>query len=320
MGPYRKALPQLDGDIWLTDGGIETTLIYHDGLDLPDFAAFHLLRTTEGVEALERYFRSYADVAWRHGRDLVLESATWRASRDWGERLGYTRAELAAANRRAVRLLEEVRSDYEPDGMRVVVSGCVGPRGDGYVPTGAMSAAAARAYHAAQVEAFADTAADLVTAITMNYTDEAIGIALAGRDAAMPVVVSFTVETNGRLPTGEALGDAVQRVDDETAGYPAYYMINCAHPSHFSGVLAAAGSWVERIRGIRANASCLSHAELNEATTLDMGDPEALARDYAALVERLPWISVVGGCCGTDHRHIERIAADIMEIKAGVEA
>ena len=309
MSRYRDALPQLGGSLFLTDGGIETTLIFHEGLELPDFAAFHLLRDPRGEAALRRYFRTYADLARDFEAGLILESATWRASADWGERLGYDARELADANRRAIALLEEVRAEYESERTPVVVSGCVGPRGDGYVPSGAMTADAAAAYHRPQVETFAGSAADMVCAITMNHAAEAAGVARAARDAGMPVAISFTVETDGRLPTAQPLAEAIREVDDATGGYPAYYMVNCAHPTHVEGALGAAAEPLARIRGLRANASRMSHAELNEAPELDAGDPVELGLQYAELAARLPQLDVMGGCCGTDHRHVERIAA-----------
>lgn len=308
MPSHRTALPQTGGELFVTDGGIETSLIYHDGVELPYFAAFTLLGSSEGREALRRYFRPYADVAHAAGAGLILESATWRASADWGERLGYSPARLADANRDAIALLEELRAEYRSPRTPVVVSGCIGPRGDGYVPDRAMSRSEAQGYHRAQVETFASTTADLVTAMTMNHTEEAIGVAEAARDAEMPVVLSFTLETDGRLPTGESLGDAIQAVDDATGGYPAYYMINCAHPTHFVSALEEEHWWEGRIRGLRANASRMSHAELDRATTLDAGDPQALAEEYAMLRKgRLGQLNVLGGCCGTDHRHVARI-------------
>ena len=307
MARYRGSLPQTDGRPFITDGGIETTLIFHDGLALPDFAAFDLLERPGGDAALRKYFRSYAIIARDLGVGLILESATWRASSDWGTRLGYSREKLADVNRRAIALLEEIRADVESDPTRVVISGCVGPRGDGYSPSNVMSASGAEAYHREQIETFANTPADMVTAITMNYADEATGIARAARAAGMPVVLSFTVETDGNLPTGQPLRNAIAEVDDATSGYPSYYMINCAHPRHFERVLVA-DPIIDRVRGLRANASTKSHAELNESPTLDMGDPEALGRDHARLKQQLPSLNVLGGCCGTDHRHVARIA------------
>jgi len=124
----------------------------------------------------------------------------------------------------------------------------------------------------------------------------------------MPVAISFTVETDGRLPTGQELGSAIEEVDQATAGYATYFAINCAHPTHFECVLADTGAWVERVRGLRANASRKSHAELNESPELDMGSPIELGSDYARIAQSLKRLNVMGGCCGTDHRHVERIA------------
>lgn len=310
MSSYRSALPQLGGDFFMTDGGIETTLIFREAQDLPHFAAFHLLQAPAGEAVLRKYFATYARLAQQFGCGLVLETATWRANQDWGDCLGYDAGALAGANRAAVRLLDDIRRAHETPSTPIVISGCIGPRGDGYVADGAMSAADARDYHRAQIETFTATSADLVTAITMNYAAEAVGVAQAARAAGMPVVISFTLETDGCLPTGQSLGDAIRHVDDATSHYPAYYMINCAHPSHFEQVVGGGEPWVARIRGLRANASRMSHAQLNDATELDAGNPQALAHDYALLKTRqLQHLNVMGGCCGTDHRHLEEIAA-----------
>lgn len=307
MPRYRTALPQLGEQLFLTDGGLETTLIFHHGVELPDFASFHLLRTPEGAETLRQYFRTYAALARRYGTGLILESATWRASTDWVSRRGLSPAEFVRIQQRSVSLLEELRDEFSP--VPTVISGCVGPRGDGYVPSAMMTVRHAEAYHQAQIDVLADTGADMLCAMTLNYVEEAIGIVHAARRTAMPIAISFTVETDGRLPTGQPLAAAIQLVDAATQGYPAYYMVNCAHPSHFAHLLDPAQPWVTRVRGIRANASCMSHAELNEATTIDIGDPVELAASYAELRQRLPHLTVMGGCCGTDHRHVERIAA-----------
>lgn len=308
MADTRPRLPQLDDRLFLTDGGIETTLIFLDGFTLPDFAAFLLLRTPEGTAALRRYFESYARIAQQHGAGLILETATWRASADWGKRQGYSDTELAVANRQAVMLLEEVRQKFPDSRSPLVISGCIGPRGDGYVPDTAMTAEQAEAYHSIQIRTFAQTPVDLVSAITMTTSAEALGVARAANRAGLPVVISFTVETDGRLPNGESLRDAVELVDTITAAAPAYYMINCAHPIHFQQVLSAKENWVSRIRGVRVNASCKSHAELNDSTELDIGNPDELGREVAALRSLLPKLNILGGCCGTDTRHIAAMA------------
>jgi S-methylmethionine-dependent homocysteine/selenocysteine methylase len=307
MTTYHQPLPQQQsGTLFLTDGGIETTLIFHDGLELPYFAAFHLLQDKSGRVALTRYYERHIGIAKAAGAGFVLESPSWRASSDWGEKLGYSRDRIAALNREAIRLMLELRSKHETAETPMVVSGCVGPRGDGYDAGRLMSPAEAEAYHAHQIGAFAGTGADLVTAITMTNASEAIGVTRAAKATGMPVVISFTLETDGRLPTGQALHAAIDEVDAATDHAPAYYMINCAHPLHFQNVLEPA-PWMKRVRGIRANASKRSHAELDAAPDLDAGDPAELGAQYAAIRNRLPWVNVLGGCCGTDHRHIEQI-------------
>jgi S-methylmethionine-dependent homocysteine/selenocysteine methylase len=311
MAKYRNRLPQLDGGLFLTDAGIETTLIFLDGLELPHFAAFHLLKDANGAQALRRYFRSHAEIARQNGVGFVLESATWRASLDWGAELGYSRDALTEANVRSIRLLSELRQEMETDRTPMVISGCIGPRGDGYDPGAVMSATEAEDYHGFQASVFAATEADQITAITMTNTPEAIGLTRAARANGMPVVISFTLETDGRLPTGQSLAEAIREVDTETERGPAYYMVNCAHPTHFQHVLENA-EWVSRLRGIRANASKRSHAELDAAPDLDAGNPIELGREYAQIRARFPQINVLGGCCGTDHRHIEQICGACM--------
>jgi S-methylmethionine-dependent homocysteine/selenocysteine methylase len=305
---YRDALPQLDNPWFLAEGGLETTLIFHEGHELPDFAAYDLLTREGGEEVLRRYVESYVRVAADAGVGIVLDTATWRASPDWAERLGHSPAQLDRLNRRAVELLVEFREVHETPASPIVISGCVGPRGDGYVVGETMDADGARAYHSVQIGTFSETAADMVSALTMTYVDEAVGIVQAAGAAGLPVVISFTVETDGRLPSGQPLGEAITEVDARTDGAASYFMINCAHPSHFDSVLEPGSAWADRVKGVRANASRLSHAELDEAEELDTGDPEELALEYVALRDRLPRLTVLGGCCGTDHRHVEAVS------------
>jgi S-methylmethionine-dependent homocysteine/selenocysteine methylase len=253
------------------------------------------------------YFEPYIEQARAQGAGFILESATWRAHADFGAKLGYTPDFLDELNHGAIRLLEELGSSHETPQMPMVISGCIGPRGDGYVAAQRMTADEAAEYHWPQIETFAATAADMVSALTLNYPEEAIGIARAAETAGLPAVISFTVETDGRLPGGETLRSAVERVDTETGAAPAYYMINCAHPTHFRDSLNDGGHWKERIRAVRANASCKSHEELDNSEELDEGDPQELARQYRELLDVLDHLNVLGGCCGTDYRHIGAI-------------
>ncbi|HEX2560946.1 homocysteine S-methyltransferase family protein [Phenylobacterium sp.] len=303
-----KTLPQTGGPLFLTDGGLETTLIFHEGVELPHFAAFLLLRTPEGRRQLEAYYERYLDIAARDGTGFILESPTWRASPDWAERLGIPQRELEALNRASIELMQSLRDRCAANVAPIVVSGCLGPRGDGYDPGEVMTEAQAQAYHAGQVQSFAEAGADMVSAITMTNVPEAVGIARAAKAQGVRCVISFTLETDGKLPTGQGLGEAVEAVDAATGAWPAYYMINCAHPSHFEGTLTEGGAWLSRIGGVRANASKRSHQELNDSPDLDDGDPEELGREHAELLARHPQIRVFGGCCGTDDRHVACIS------------
>ena len=307
MSNHRAPLP--DTDIVLTDGGLETTLVFDDGFELVDFAAFPLLDDPGGRAALVRYFERYAEIAVADGVGLVLETPTWRASADWAARQGIDTAGLVRLNHDAVELVADVARRFATDRSPIVVSGCIGPRGDGYQPGELMSVAEARNYHSLQARAFADAGADLVTAITMTHRAEAEGVVEAARTAGMPVVISFTVETDGTLPSGEDLGESIEAIDAATDGYVTHYMVNCAHPDHLAPAVESGAGWLDRLGGFRANASRLSHAELDEAEELDRGDAEELGRLYRLLRGSFPQIRVVGGCCGTDHTHVAAISA-----------
>jgi S-methylmethionine-dependent homocysteine/selenocysteine methylase len=292
----------------LTDAGLETVLLFDEGIDLPCFAAFPLVDSDEGRAALRRYYTPFLELARDRNLPLVLSAPTWRASPDWARQLGYEGDELAAVNRRAVGLVECVRDEVLRPVERgdIVVEGCVGPRDDAYRPTHLMGADEAEEYHAVQLRALADTRCAQVSALTLTYPEEAVGIVRAARAVDLPVVIGFTVETDGRLPNGASIEDATLAVDAATDGAAESFMINCAHPTHFDGALPE-GDARRRIGGLRANASTRSHAELDEAEDLDSGDPVDLAARYVALRRDLPALEVVGGCCGTDIRHVAAI-------------
>jgi homocysteine S-methyltransferase len=307
MPLYRSALPQLGDETFLTDGGLETTLVFHQGMDLPCFASFPLLATEEGRQKLRDYYRPYIENALRHKTGFILESVGWRASADWGAKLGFSPEQVDALNRASIDLLVELRKQYATPAAPFVILGAIGPRGDGYRIDAKMTADEAKNYHARQIRVFSETEADMVGAYTLNYVEEGLGIALAAKDIGMPLALSFTVETDGKLPSGDTLQHAIETVEEKTKGSPAYYMINCAHPKHFAHVLKG-GGWLNRIRGLRANSSTKSHAELEASTEIDIGNIAELADHYRALRAMLPKITVLGGCCGTDHRHVEAIA------------
>ena len=304
MSKYRNALPQLGSRLFLTDGGLETSLIFYHGIDLPHFASCELLRSQEGRDVLTEYFLPYIETARRAKLGFVLEAPTWRANSDWGAKLGYAPETLASVNRLGIALMEELRFTFETPDVPMVISGNIGPRGDGYVAGAEMTPEAAAEYHDEQIGIFAETQADMVAAFTMTNISEALGIVVAAQRHRMPVAISFTLETDGRLPSGATLQEAIETVDAATGEGPAYYMINCAHPEHFEATLMGGGRWIERIRGVRANASRRSHAELDSAPDLDDGDPVELGGQYGRLLHAFPQIRVIGGCCGTDHRHV----------------
>ncbi|MEQ9642773.1 MAG: homocysteine S-methyltransferase family protein [Alphaproteobacteria bacterium] len=305
MPGFRTALPQLDGRAFICHTGLETDLIFNHGVDLPSFASFPLLDSDVGRGHLRRSCSELIQIAREAGVGVILESATWMANRDRAAPVNYGPETLERVNRSAIALMAEFRGAME--NPPVVLSGNLGPRSDAYVPGERMTAAEAAAYHAEQIGFFADTEADLVSGYTLAYVEEAIGMVEAARRCAMPIALSFTVETDGRLPTGTTLSDAIATVDEATGGYAAYFMINCAHPDHFAGVLENEPPSA-RLKGIVVNASRCSHAELDEAEHLDDGDPVELGQQVAAVRKKFPHITVVGGCCGTDARHLAEIA------------
>ncbi len=295
------------GKMYLTDGGLETTLVYHKKVELNHFAAFELINSDGGQKILFDYFQTYIGIAENLGLDFILETPTWRSHKDWAPILGYSTAQLSDINKKSAYLMRQFIKQQSYPTDKFLISGCIGPRGDGYVPEGIMSIKQAEQYHITQIQDLAYADVDLITAMTINYEQEATGIVMAAQQVGVPVVISFTVETDGRLPDGQTLGEAITRVDDQTDGYASHFMINCAHPTHFSDALAKGGLWLERIKGIRANASCKSHEELDNSETLDTGDKALLATGYKRLMELLPNLQVIGGCCGTDHTHLEQI-------------
>jgi len=308
MDNSNHKLPQMHGMTCITDGGMETDLLFNHGIDLPEFASYDLLRTADGENFLLEYLAHYVRVAGRYGLGLILETPTWRANRDWGRRIGDSPDELETLNVKGVELIKRVRSEMAGTTVSIVTSGCIGPRGDGYQPGQMMSPAEAEAYHGEQVRTLASAGADMITALTITYPGEAIGIVRAAKAVQLPVCISFTVETDARLPTGISLAEAIAEVDGATDNAAIYYMINCAHPTHFSHLFEQGGDWLKRLKGLRVNASCLSHAELDSSPTLDDGDPEALGAQLAELRSLSPHLTVLGGCCGTDLRHIESLA------------
>lgn len=316
MTPNNTLLTDVSSSIFISDGGLETTLVFQDGIDLPCFAAFDLLKDEQGKKILKAYYKRYLNLAKDFKTGFILETPTWRANPDWIHRVGLSKDAIKEVNISAVQLLLDLKMEFYDEINEILISGQIGPRGDGYKPEFMMDIETAHKYHSAQIDTFKDTSIDLVTAFTINYVQEAIGITRAANQAKIPAVISFTVETNGLLPTGMSLKDAIELVDSCTETPPAYYMINCAHPSHFMNQLLNQKNqyWVSRIKGIRANASCKSHDELDESTELDRGNPMDLGNTYRVLKNELKHLNIFGGCCGTDTEHIHEIIRQITQI------
>ncbi len=304
-------LPHQSADMFLTDGGTETWLMYKRGLELPHFSAFHLLNDASATAAIREYYRTFADIAVRLETSFIFDSLSYRASRDWGTLLGYDAKGLAEMNHRCLALYRDVAQEAGLPLERTVLSGCIGPKGDAYQTNEGLTAEGAQAYHAAQIEAFKEAGAHMVTALTLNATAEAIGIAKAAQEAGLPAAISFTLEKDRRLRSGESLQEAIEAVDQATKGAPAYYMINCSHPQDFGPVLTQA-AWSQRIRGLRANASTLDHGTLCRLGHLEEGNPDELAAQYRDLKLAYPQMNVFGGCCGTDFLHVEKIGRAVL--------
>ena len=307
MAQYRNALPQLSGDLYLTDAGLETDIIFNHGIDIFEFAAHTLLPDPKGRETLETYFRGFLALANDTDSGFILDSQTWKAHLHWAKDLGASEDELRQANHEAIAFISGLRNEFSGNAKPIVLNASIGPRGDAYAPDEAVAADEAERYHAKQIGWLADTDVDMVTALTFTQSDEAMGFVRAARAAGLPSVVSFTVELDGRLPTGQPLSAAIRAVDDATDRAAAYFMINCAHPDHFFHELDDE-TWTKRIRGIRCNASRQSHAELDACEVLDDGNPVEFGGQHRAIKDRMPWINVFGGCCGSDLRHVAQIA------------
>jgi homocysteine S-methyltransferase len=307
MALYRDALPQLSGDLFLMDAGLETDIIFNHGVDIPEFAAHTLLPDPKGREILATYLRGFLGLANTTGAGLILDSQTWKAHMHWAKDLGASEEDLRQATHDSVAFISDLRNEFSANEKPILLSGLIGPRGDAYAPEEAVAADEAERYHAKQIGWLAETDVDMVTALTFTQSDEAIGVVRAAKKAGLPIVVSFTVETDGKLPTGQPLGEAIQAVDDATDRAAAYFMVNCAHPDHFFHVLDDE-TWTRRIHGIRCNASRQSHAELDACEVLDDGNPVELGGQYRVIKDRMPWLNVFGGCCGSDLRHVKQIA------------
>ena len=316
MSTYRNNLPQLTEDLFITSGGLETSLIYHEHIDLPCFASFTVLKSESGRKCLKKFLRSFVDIAQKYHLGVLLITPTWRCNPDWIKKLNYPNEDLSYLNKLSVEILDEVRNEYSTSKYPIIIGASTGPRGDGYQPQNMMTPDEAQEYHSKQIRVLSETNVDFITAFTLNYIDEAIGIVRAAKEVNMPIAISFTVETDGNLATGQTLKEAIETVDKETNQTPVYYLINCAHPANFQHIFNKEEKWMERIRGIQGNASKKSHAELDQATELDDGDPQEFGQDIRQLLYKLKNLNILGGCCGTDIRHLEQVCQQIKNKKS----
>lgn len=300
-----RTLPHQSDRSFLVYAGTGTDLIFNHGVDLPGFASFPLLEKPETRAILASQMQALVDLAGEMSMGCILDAPTWTANADRAAPLGYDPARLVDVNCDAVALMEEVRQGAVRDD--VLVSACIGPRFDPYADIPSMSAEEARQYHSIQLAVLKDTTVDLVTAYTFNRPSEAVGCLMAARDVGLPMIMSLVVETDGCLADGTGLCEAIDRIDAETEGAALFFMVNCAHPTHFASAIGAH----PRLKGVVANASSCSHAELDEADTLDAGNPPQLGREIADILRQNPAIRVFGGCCGTDMRHMSCMAREV---------
>lgn len=303
----------------LTCGGTETFLLFIQSYPLREFCSFELLDDPDALAALEReFFAPIAEAAAAAGHALLLDAMVWRAHPDFVAALGYPASDLERFNRRGVEVMRDFAARFRAQkglaeiDLPAIISGDLGPRGDGYkLASDALTIDEAAAYHRPQITALAEAGVDVINALTMTSVAESAGIARVASELGLPVIISPTVETDGTTPEGDELGEFIERVEQATGGAPEFYMVNCAHPGHLEPTLRAAAdrgaAWLERFRGLRANASRKSHEELDNSETLDRGAPDELAADMGRLFREFDF-RLVGGCCGTDAEHISAIA------------
>lgn len=289
----------------MINGGLETTLIYKHNLDLPFFSCIDLFKTEETKQIMYDYYLDYVKAAKKYNVPVIIDTPTWRFNKDWAIQSGYNDQQLANRNKEAVDLVRGLKDVYD----NVIISGELGPRYDGYVISEKMTTEEAQQYHSAQVESFSSSNVDIITAATMNYVEEALGVTLAAKSTSTPLVVSFTLSSEGDLPSGMTLKEAIMKVDTISGEYPLHYMINCVHPVYFAELLKKNKdqAWIKRIKGIRPNASSKSHEELDNLGTLDVGDMDELANYCKEIQDSCKHIKLFGGCCGTTVEHIECI-------------
>jgi S-methylmethionine-dependent homocysteine/selenocysteine methylase len=311
---YRNDLPQLRGVDLSTSGGMETWLQYAEGFPLRHFCAFEWLRDPKAKARLREFHRSAIEAVQEHGFGMIAEGIHYRASGDWGDLTGYSRQDLAKINAEGVDLYHELAREYDRPDTPVVVGGCIGPRGDAYEQGHQITADEAQEYHAEQMATLKDAGVDLITAATLSFTDEAIGIARAAQGLDVPVVLSFYVAGNGKIMGERSVPETMAEIDAATGGYPKYYMLNCAHPNEFAPALENSAG-LDRLGGFMPNASAKDKISLCRLGHLEDGDPVELGQQMGDVARRFPHVHVFGGCCGTDARHLGEIAKNVSAVR-----
>jgi S-methylmethionine-dependent homocysteine/selenocysteine methylase len=310
---------QRDGQLFLTDGGIETEIMYKWGFDLPHFAMYPLLDNADATAAMRGMYRRYLDVVAKHGLSALMGGLDYRASPDWGALLGYSREGLAEANLRSITFLRELATEYGDNIPQILIAGYVGPRGDAYKVNRTMTEAEAEDYHAVQLATLKAGDVDLAWAFTFNNIPEAIGAARAAARIEVPLAISFTVDGTSRLKSGPSLAEAVETVDAETGeAAPAFYTLNCSHPVEFEPGLTP-GAWIGRVRGFRPNASKKDKIALCKLGHLEEGDPFELGCLMGDLARRYLHMDIWGGCCGTGDVHLDEIARNVIAARNRLE-
>ncbi len=309
-------LPQQSGRLMTSADGFETWMQYVDGFTLRHFCGFELLNDPRGAACLRDYHRKIVEAAVANGFGVINEGLHYRASKDWGTLIGFSREGLEEINIRGIEFYRDFAREYGTPETPMIVSGAIGPKGDAHNIGRVPDAAEAEDYHADQILTMRKAGVDQVTAMTFSGVEEAIGFCRAAKAAELPVVVSFFVARGGRLKGGESLQEAITRVDAATDAAPAYFMINCTHPTEFEAGLAA-GAWTARLGGFMPNAVAAETLDLCRLGHLEDGDPDELGGQMAELARRFTHANVWGGCCGTDSRHIGQIARQVSAVRQG---
>ncbi|WP_203564896.1 homocysteine S-methyltransferase family protein [Aliiroseovarius sp. PrR006] len=307
--------PRLENKFYLTEGGTETELLYKWGFELPEFAMFPLLDDPKADQVLRDMYRRYFDVAEKFDTGMLIMSHDYRASPDWGAKLGYSPEGLADMQRRTIDFLEGMRCEYQGRVSDVYIAGCIGPKGDAYGTGGDISEDEAEEYHSVQLSTLAATAADMAIALTFNNIPEAIGLVRAAEKLGIPLGVCLTLTTEGVLKSGPSLQAAIETIDERTNGAAAWFGTNCSHPLEFAPALANSGPWLDRIRCIRPNAVKMEQVALCRLGHLEDGDPVELGKQMGDVAERFPKADILGGCCGTDERHLSEIAKNVNSLR-----